>query len=407
MWLGYALRTITARRSFFNLSTLFSVLSLALGVATLMTAMALINGYEKALKSSVFDAFGHMVLTNSAVPIYGADAEIERINNVIQIPEGTQYSAFVHKEVLAVNQGKLIGALIEGLDLQTYKQVSAIDQRVVQGGPLDLEKAAAVQGSYIGQGLAKTLNIDVGDSLTVVLPFSDEEGNLHRKAQRLEVLGLLDLGKYEFNNRYILMDITSARKFIGFSETASTGLRFKFKQPDFAQKFQTQIMTSEFPYLTQTWKETHSSLFEAIKFEKVVLFLILSIMVIVAAFNLTTGLYLNVYKKTMDVSVLRTLGLKARQVYAIFVIQGLYICLWGYVLGIVFGYVLIFALNFILSSGLFLPPEVYKLNTLVIEPNVWDLVLILVASIVICFVATLSPASKSIQLQPAEGLRYE
>lgn len=398
---------MSSRRAFFNLSTLFSVVSLALGVGTLMTGMALVNGYEKALRSSVFDVFGHFVMTNSSLPIYDVDAEIKNIEEVIAIPKGSKYSPFIHKEILAVNKGKLVGALIEGLDPESYKEVSGIGKRIIAGGPVDINIAAENEGPYIGKGLADTLEVAIGDSFTIVFPFSDSEGQLRRKTKRLMVLGLLDLGQYDYNNRYILMDIASARDFIGFSSMASTGLRFKFKDPDQADLFQRDIMASDFGYLTQTWRATNSSLFEALKFEKVVLFLVLSIMIIVAAFNLTTGLYLNVFRKTMDMSVLRTLGLKSKQIYLIFTIQGLYIGIWGYFLGVIFGLAMIALLNAILASGLFMPPEVYQLNSLTIVPSALDLFFILIASLIICFVATLSPALKSIQLQPAEGLRYD
>lgn len=407
MILWYALKTIAARRAIFNLSTLFSVLSLALGVATLMAGMSIVNGYERALKSSVFDAFGHFILTNASLPIYDVEKEIQKIQEVVELPTGARYSAFVHKEVLAVNKGRLVGALIEGLDPSTYGLVSGIEKRVIEGGPMDLEVVSRDKGAYLGKDLAKTLGVQVGEHFSVVLPFSDPDGQLRRKIQRLKVLGLLDLGQYEYNNRYILMDIASAREFIGFSSLASTGIRFKFKNPDLAEDFQRQIMASDFSYLTQTWKATNSSLFEALKFERLVLFLVLSIMTIVAAFNLTTGLYLNVFKKTTDVSILRTLGLTARQIYFIFTLQGLCIGLGGYVAGVALGALLILALNAVLVSGLFLPPEVYQLNALVILPSSLDLIYILLASLCICFVATLSPALKSVQLQPAEGLRYD
>lgn len=402
----YALKSVSAKKTFFNLSTLFSILSLGLGVATLVTAMSLINGYEMALKNSVFDVFGHLIVTKSPLPIYDVETEIKTIQENSHLPVGTRYSPFIHKEVLAVNKGHLVGALIEGLDINTFKHVSRIDKRILSG-QLDLQKAQDEGGAYIGKGLAEILNLKINDSLSVVLPLSDAEGNMQRKVKRFVVLGLLDLGKYEFNNRYILTDIKSARELVGFSEIASTGIRFKFINPDQAEVVQNQLMTGDYPYLSQTWKATNSSLFEAISFEKMVLFLILSIMTVVAAFNLTTGLYLNVYKKILEVSVLKTLGMRTKQIYSIFVVQGLLIGVCGYVLGVILGLLLIALLNAILASGLFLPPEVYKLNALVITPSLSDLILIFASSMMICFIATLSPAKKSIQLKPAEGLRYD
>ncbi|MCO5113465.1 MAG: ABC transporter permease [Bdellovibrionaceae bacterium] len=407
MIVWYVLRTIAVKKAIFNLSTLFSILSLALGVATLMAGMSIVNGYERALKSSVFDAFGHLVVTNASLPIYDLESEMQKIQEVVTLPKGTHHSPFVHKEILAVNKGRLVGALIEGLDPESYQNVSGIGNRVTGGGGIRLEVVDQDNSAYIGKGLAQSLGVGIGDSFSIVLPFSDQDGQLRRKMKRLKVAGLLDLGQYDYNNRYILTDIVNARDFIGFSSLASTGIRFKFKNPEEADRVQRELMASDLSYLTQTWKATNSSLFEALKFERVVLFLVLSIMTVVAAFNLTTGLYLNVFKKTVDVSILRTLGLTAKQIYFIFTLQGLGIGLLGYFAGVILGAVLIGTLNLILASGLFLPPEVYQLNALVILPSALDLVFILIASLLICFVATLSPALKSVQLPPAEGLRYD
>lgn len=401
----YAKRTLTTSRGLFNLSTLLSLVSLAIGIATLITVMALVNGYEKALKSSVFDVVGHVLITKSPIPIYKIKEEVNNLKKNLSIKD-FKYSPYVQKEALVVSKGKIQGVVVEGLDYKSFQEVSNLKNRIVKG-QFDLKKALDMQGVYVGKGIAEEFGLKLGDKINVVVPFSDFNFGIRRTVQSYTVLGFLDLGKYEYNNRYVLTEIQNARKLFEFSETASSGLRLKFKDPKLAIKFQNEIIEKNLTYSVQTWKDTNLSLFEAIKIERVIIFLILCIMVIIGAFNLTTGLFLSVYKKTADISVLRSLGLRSKQVAGIFIIQGMIIGTVGFVIGCVLGWVMILILNLVLASGIFLPPEVYKLNSLVLEINPRDLVFIFLASMIICFVSTLSPASRNFKLKPAEGLKYD
>ncbi len=406
MILWYALRTLKTSKGLFNLSTLLSLISLSLGIATLITVMALVSGYEKALKSSVFDVVGHILITKSPIPIYSAKEEVAELKKKLSTKD-FEYSPYVQKEALIVSRGKIQGVLVEGLDFKTFKEVSGMGNRIIRPDTLDLKKALDEQGVYLGKGLQDQFDLKVGDKINIVVPFSDFSFGIRRTVKNFKVLGFLDLGKYEYNNRYVLTEIQNTRQLFEFTESASSGLRLKFKDPKLALKAQNEIIEKNMPYSSQTWKDTNLSLFEAIKIERVIIFLILCIMVIIGAFNLSTGLFLSVYKKTADISVLRSLGLRAQSVALIFVVQGMIIGVVGFILGSVLGYVMIQVLNLVLSSGLFLPPEVYKLNSLVLEMRFFDLIFIFIASMVICFLSTISPARRNFRLRPAEGLKYD
>jgi lipoprotein-releasing system permease protein len=401
----YAYRTLTTSKGLFNLSTVLSLLSLSLGIATLITVMSLVSGYERALKSSVFDVVGHILISKSPVAIYSPREEIETLKKNLSI-KNFSYSPYIQKEALAVHKGQIQGVLIEGLEARTYKKVSGIDRRLVSG-TLDLKTALSENGIYIGVGLAEMFNLKIGDRLNIVVPFSDFTYGIRRTVKNFKVLGFLDLGKYEYNNRYILTEIQNTRDLFEFTASATSGLRLKFSDPEQALKVQSQIIDKNLPYVSQTWKDTNLSLFEAIKIERVIIFLILSIMVIIGAFNLSTGLFLSVYKKTADISVLRALGLKSSDVSLIFIFQGLIIGVAGFILGTFLAYFLIQGLNYILSSGLFLPPEVYKLNKLSLHMSINELGVIFVVLLMMCLLATLSPARRNSKLQPAEGLKYD
>lgn len=401
----YAYRTLTTSKGLFNLSTLLSLISLSLGIATLITVMALVSGYEKALKSSVFDVVGHILITKSPIPIYNANEEVLELKKSLSHKD-FQYSPYVQKEALIVSRGKIQGVFVEGLDYKTYKKVSGMDRRITSG-VLDLKKALEEPGVYLGKGLQDQFKLKVGDKINIVVPFSDFTFGIRRTVKSFKVLGFLDLGKYEYNNRYVLTEIQNARQVFEFTESASSGLRLKFKDPKMALLVQSEIIDKNLPYSSQTWKDTNLSLFEAIKIEKVIIFFILCIMVVIGAFNLSTGLFLSVYKKTAEISVLRSLGLPARSVALIFVFQGMIIGFVGFVMGSLLGYVMIKMLNVILSSGLFLPPEVYKLNSLILEIKLTDLIYIFIASMFICFMSTISPARRNFRLKPSEGLKYD
>ena len=401
----YALRAMLTPKGLFNLSTLLSVLSLSIGVATLVTVMSLVRGYERALESSVFDVIGHIQLSTPPFPIYDPLREIEKLKEDLSIKD-FKASAYVSKEALIVKNGLLQGIHLEGLDAQTYFEVSHVGRRKVSG-IFDLERAYEVQGVYLGQGVAQSLNVEVGDRVNILVPFTDIKNGIRRRVQAYEVLGTLDLGKYEYNNRYVLMEARRARELLEYTDQAASGLRLRFSTPEKALEFQDEIIEKGLPFKTQSWKDVNLSLFEAIKIEKVIIFLILCIMLVIGAFNLSTSLFLSVYKKSSDISILRTLGLTSQKIARIFIIQGLSIGLGGFILGLALGLFMIQILNKVISSQIFLPPEVYKLNTLQLQPHSSDMILILGASLLICFVATLIPSYRQSHSPLAEGLAHE
>ena len=392
-------------RGLFNLSTVLCFVSLSMGVATLITVMSLVRGYENALKSSVFDVIGHMQVSTPPVPIYNPKKETEELRKELSIKD-FKASAYVSKEALIVKKGVLQGVHLEGLDAETYSEVSDVGRRTVSG-EFDLERAYEVYGVFLGQGVAQILNVKVGDQVSLLAPFTDMKNGIRRKVQAYKVLGTLDLGKYEYNNRYVLMEARRARELFEYMDGAASGLRLRFSTPEEALIAQNEIIEKGLSLRTQTWRDTNLSLFEAIKIEKVIIFLILCIMIIIGAFNLSTSLFLNVYKKSSDISILRTLGLTSRKVSQIFVIQGVFIGCVGYIFGALLGLLVIQILNGVISSKFFLPPEVYKLNTLQLQLHVLDMTLIFLASLFICFIATLSPSRRNSHYPPAIGLTYD
>ena len=203
-------------RGLFNLSTVLCFVSLSMGVATLITVMSLVRGYENALKSSVFDVIGHMQVSTPPVPIYNPKKATEELRKELSIKD-FKVSAYVSKEALIVKKGVLQGVHLEGLDAETYSEVSDVGRRKVSG-EFDLERAYEVYGVFLGQGVAQILNVKVGDQVSLLAPFTDMKNGIRRKVQAYEVLGTLDLGKYEYNNRYVLMEARRARELFEYMD---------------------------------------------------------------------------------------------------------------------------------------------------------------------------------------------
>jgi lipoprotein-releasing system permease protein len=223
----------------------------------------------------------------------------------------------------------------------------------------------------------------------------------------VRVVGILDLGKYEYDERYILTHLRTVQDLVGIEDGVS-GLRLSVRDENLAPAISSRISNDlGYPFWSKDWMMVNQNLFRAVKLEKIVIFFVVLIMVIAASFNISITLYVNVLRRYTDISILKTLGMKSRDIVKIFTLHGLYIGLLGALLGVGLGLVLCLAFAWLQQHWQLLPGEVYKLNQFSYELRWWDMSLILLAAMAICFLATLAPALRGARLNPVEGLRYE
>jgi lipoprotein-releasing system permease protein len=392
-----------------TLSSLLSILSLTVGVTTLLVAMSLVDSYEKSFKNSIYSVFSHVVVS----PSYGSEPNLGKVqSDLSQAYEGPfQISESFKKEGLLAHKGKVSGVILEGVNTETISSVIDLESKVIQGAfVIDGPEAAKNPRVLIGKSLMENFNLKVGDVFSVVIPQPNLGGQsgFSRKIFNYSIGGVVDLGSHEYNKRFILMDIRLANLAGMKPEGFFSSVRVKLENPDKTDEFRDSL-NSVFPedYWVQTWKERSGGLLEAIKIERMVIFFLVLILVVVAAFNVSTNLYLNLAKRLKEFSVLQTIGMSKWQVSKFMVLNSVFLATFGVFFGLVLARLVIFGCNSLLKSGAFVPPEVYKLTSITIELSFSQFFVVSLATYLLCFLAALAPAKSVYTLSIVRGLRYE
>lgn len=389
-------------KKFFDLTTVLSVTGLTLGVASLIVSMAVFSGYEKTLRNSVQNLFGHLIVFSR-----GLDTE----NSIIEKLEESGMSIeaktpFLVIESVLAHKGVMNGVVLEGIDPSTIDSVVSLRDRLVEG---EFNLSADQSLALIGKGVASRFNLKVGDSFRLVIPSSKgmDASSLQPKVLRLKVSGVLNFGRYDFDSRYIVTDIAIAQDYAGFKDQVS-GLRLKISDPDAASSYALTLSEKMGErYWVRDWTEINRNLFEAVGLEKAVTFFILMILVIVACFNLASQLIVGVVRRYQDIAILKTCGAGPKSIQRIFTWHGLLTGVFGCIAGLLVGVLLCFALEFAQIYFPLVPPEVYKLDRIDLEIRFIDLVFIFSATLLISFFSTLIPARLGSRMSPVKGLRYD
>ncbi|WP_374079432.1 FtsX-like permease family protein [Bdellovibrio bacteriovorus] len=403
-WISW--RLLMSRKTLFGGSAPLSLMGLVLGVAVLVASMAVMSGFESTLKNAMADVSGHaQVVKRSRFPDDWKELE-DRIRKAE--PTLVDSSRFVFIEAVLAHQGKISGILIQGVDTERVNKVLNFKGRVVSGSE-DLSPVSEVPLALIGKGLAAKMDLKVGDRFRVVVPIADavDPSKFQRRVGEFQVQGVLDLGKYEWNERFILSDLKAAQTVADIGDRYS-GLLLRFQDVDHARTAAfnlSQVLGS--PYWVRDWRDSNENLFEAVQVERPVIFFVVLIITLVAAFNISATLFVNVVRRYKDIAILKTVGLSRADIIKIFAFQGLFLGGIGIFFGFLLGFVLCGLFAFAQSRLGLVAGEVYRLDSIELNIRLVDSLAICVATLLICFIATLAPARRGGKLSPVEGLRNE
>ncbi len=389
-------------------SSLFALGGLALGVAVLYVSLAVMSGFEKTLQQSLTDVTGHLTVIKRSSEQEPWKKFVQRLRDMdSRVVTGTP---FMKVEGVVAASGKVQGVLIEGLDDSSYRNVLRLDSRLTEGS---LEMTPGKKGEFprvlIGKILASRLGKTVGDTIHVVVPrFGDlETSGFRRTMGTFQIAGLLDLGKYEWNERLIAADIREVQKLADIHQPYS-GLLVRLQSAEQADDVSSELVAKLGRlYWIKDWRADHENIFEAIQLERRVIFFVVFILVIVASFAVASNLLLQSLQKTSDVAVLKSMGLTARRIRRIFIVQGLFIGLTGVFLGMGSGFIVSILLNLYQKKWGLISASVYKIDHIDLSVRWQDLLWILSTTLFICWIVSLIPAWRAGRRQPAEGLRYE
>lgn len=368
--------------------------------------MAVMSGFETTLQKSVADVTGHLqiMFKNQEPPM--KQELLEKIKkNEPSLIAGTR---FTHLEAVMAHKGKLSGVILQGLDPDDFSKVLNLEKRLVDGH-LSLGSEKEVSEAVIGIGLAKSLNLQVGDEFRVVLPLRNDldPTQFRRKIGSFKVAGILDLGKYDYNQRMILTSLKATQTIAEIGGRYS-GVLLRFKDISRAREIAGKLSRELGPnFVIRDWRDVNENLFEAVQIERVVVFFVILVIVIAAAFNVASTLYINVVTRFSEIGLLKALGLSKKAVVKVFSLQGLIIGSIGLLGGLILGTALCWGFEFIERHFGIIPGSIYKIDHIELNLRWQDLLSISVATMLICFVATLAPALRGSQLTPVEGLKNE
>lgn len=402
-WIAW--RLLMSRTTLFGGSAPLALVGLVLGVAALVASMAVMSGFEMTLKNAMADVSGHaQVIKRSRINDDWKELE-DRIRKIEPTLESS--ARFVFVEAVMAHSGKISGVLVQGVDADRLDEVLNFKNRVIAGsGTL---KGAEPNAALIGKGLAKKMSLQEGDRFRVVVPVADaiDPSSFQRKVGQFQVHGILDLGKYEWNERFILTDIGTAQEVAGIGDRY-TGLLMKFADINRARTAALNLsMTLGSPYWVRDWRDSNENLFEAVEVERPGIFFVVLVITLVAAFNISATLFVNVVRRYKDIAILKTIGVSEKDIVKIFVFQGLFLGVIGLGLGFLLGYILSLLFSLAQSKLGLIAGEVYRLDSIDINIRWVDSIAIVIATLLICFIATLAPARRGGKLNPVEGLRNE
>jgi lipoprotein-releasing system permease protein len=397
------------RNGFISFISGVSMLGIGLGVAALIIVLSVMNGFRKEVQDRMLSVISHVeVLSSDATALPDWQATVAKAR---QNPQVIGAAPFVASQALIARGDELRGAIVRGISPQDEATVTDIAAQLK-----DTVFARLVPGEWgvvLGIELARALGVRQGDKVTVMAPGGQvTPAGVVPRLKQLTVVGVFDAGHYEYDSTLALLHLDDAAKL--FRVEGPTGVQLKLKDLNQAREVSAQLAQSLGPQVqVRDWTSTNRNWFAAVQLEKRLMFIILTLIVAVAAFNLVSTLVMTVTDKRADIAILRTLGASPRSVMGIFMVQGALSGVIGTLGGVAFGLLIAFNVGVIvpaierLLSVSFLPSSVYLISRMPSEPQSGDIVPIVVISLVLSFVATLYPSWRASRVQPAEALRYE
>ncbi|MEC9365244.1 MAG: lipoprotein-releasing ABC transporter permease subunit [Pseudomonadota bacterium] len=397
------------RNHFISFISLASMLGIAIGVTALITVLSVMNGFERELRTRILGMASHATISG----FDGGLADWQGVSAIAaRNPDIAGLAPYIEGEGMVRVGQELSGTLLRGVLPDQENAVSDIGRHVVAGSLESLE--AGRFNIVLGFELATALGATVGDKVDLMIPqASVTPAGVMPRFRRFTVSGVFRVGMYEFDRGLVVVHLEDAQALLRMDDTV-TGVRLKlndmFEAPRVARE-----LAGELPgmFYVNDWTRSHSNFFRAVRTEKMVMFIILSLIVGVAAFNIVSTLVMVVQDKQADIAIMRTLGATPRSVMAIFMVQGSIIGIVGTLLGVAGGVALALNVESLvpllerLMGQQFLSPDVYYISDLPSELKSTDVVRIAGLSLALGLLSTLYPAWRASRVQPAEALRYE
>jgi len=404
LFLGTRYLKAKRKQAFISVITVISMLGVMVGVMALVVVLSVMNGFRADLMSKILGVNAHLLILNFEGPFEQYETiaeEVDRVDGVVAT------TPFIYSQVMINKAGSASGAILRGVDPASAGRVVQLEEMVKRGTVSSLaERPAGLPAIILGRQLSRQIGAYPGDEVTVVSP----EGKLTPlgrapNSRRYTVTAIFDSGMYEFDASMVFVSLKEAQDFLALGKRV-TGFEVKVKEVYEANQVGKAVeKVLGYPYWTKDWMVMNRSLFSALKLEKITMFVILTMIVLVGALNIISTLVMVVMEKTRDVAILRAMGATSKSVMSVFMFQGLLVGVVGTVAGLASG----LGLCYLLARYKFinLPSDVYYISILPVRVEIWDVCFVALAAVLISFLATIYPSWRASKLDPVEALRYE
>ena len=398
LYLLWLKRVLLSPKNIFEASAVFSAAGLSLAAAALTTALLVVNGFTASLEKAIVDRSGRLSVLSDG---FAAREELERAllphQDLIR-----EQAAFLSFEGIILRGGKFKGAFFEGADEEHLKNSSFLRRRILKG-----EISGKKPFVIIGRALAKELKADIGSPVSVVMAADRKSPFFSRKQKTFFVSAIADFGRHDFNSRYVLTSLADGEALLG-SKGLVSGIRVWLKQKGEALPLARQMRREKAgPYHIVHWKDMDRWFFKVIEMDKKIIFFVLFIMIIAAGFNVSSALFVHVFRKTREISILKAMGAAGSTIRNIFLLEGLVLGALGLSSGVFLGWGIVSALIYAQNKWHFIPEEVYQVNEIVLYMDPQDMAVLLLASLAVIALASLIPARRAYKKDIKEGLAHE
>ncbi len=400
------------RQNRISFNTVISIVGVTLGVAALIATLGIMTGFKEDVQKRILGTKSHIVVVDRTG---GNLSDYEQVlNKITGVPHVLAASPFIYRQILLTSKYGVQGVLLNGIDPNREAQVTDVEENLTVGSLDDLKSPPPTEnlstvnkvlpGIIIGKELSRTLQVTVGDRLNVVSPVGSKRiVGATPKIRGFRLAGIFDSGMYEYDTSLAYIALDNAQKFFDVGDTVS-GVAIKVDNIFLADQIAEEIDQSlGFPFWARDWMELNRNLFSALKMEKLMMFVILVLIILVASFNIVSTLMMIVVEKGREIAILKTMGATSQAIMRIFMLDGLLIGVAGIMLGIPLGYSICWAIQTFYTF----PTDVYYISRIPVEIRGFDVLVVAISAVVISLLATIFPSRQAAKLDPAVAMRYE
>ena len=411
LWIAYRYIKFKQKNSFISFISMTSMVGIALGVSALIIILSVMNGFQDELRARILGVASHIEITSSNNTLTHWEDLIKKLHEISEVKGSAPY---VDGQGMMVSEYGSQGIMLRGISSDLEANVDDLEKKVKVGHLSDLK--ANTFNIILGIDAAKQLGIVVGDKVNILIPQgSYSPAGTFPRMRQFNVVGIFEIGMYEYDSGMALMNLEDAQKFLQMNDAVS-GVRVKindlFLAPKVAEKLSNQLSESGIFYVND-WTRKHTNFFSAVQMEKRVMFIILMLIIAVAAFNIVSTLVMAVTDKRTDIAILRTYGATPKSILYIFIIQGSLIGVIGTVTGVFLGVAIALNIHTIvpfvehLFNVQFLSKDIYYISEVPSKLLLSDVSAIASISILLSVVATIYPSIKASSTSPAEALKHD